>query len=256
LSEQKLNVGATVNLDDPNRSGFVSRLARSYSLRMALYMAVWELVTANELLPAGPPQPWEPSLGYKTSYGSGSIDTPGLSCTFLDGFHRPPPVAGMSTDPDIFLEGVNCRTLHPGILEAVEQTLACFRSGLYMPATVMMAAAAEAAWTECGAAVASKIGLSKLHALITDQQVSIARKVTKVREALQDAHAKPILTAAAKGISQVVDAELWTTVLRDRRNALHWGKAKSFVADHSETATLLIAAPLHLATLEAIRAAC
>jgi hypothetical protein len=110
LSEQKFNVGATVNLDDPNRSGFVSLLARSYSLRMALYMAVWELVTANELLPAGPPERWDASVSYKHSRGAGPIDTPGLSCTFLGGFHRPPPVACMPTDPDIFLEGVDCST--------------------------------------------------------------------------------------------------------------------------------------------------
>jgi hypothetical protein len=86
LNEQKLNVGATVNLDDPNCSSFVSTLARSYSLRMALYMAVWELVATNILLPAGQPQRWEPSLGYKHSHGGGPIHTPDLSkllrCSF------------------------------------------------------------------------------------------------------------------------------------------------------------------------------
>jgi hypothetical protein len=65
-----------------------------------------------------------------------------------------------------------------------------------------------------------------------------------------------LLKSADQTFARVADAEVWTTVLRDRRNALHWGKAKSFVADHSETATLLMAAPIHIGTLEAIRARC
>ena len=44
--------------------------------------------------------------------------------------------------------------------------------------------------------------------------------------------------------------------LRERRNALHWGKAKSYIADHAETGTLLMPATQHLKTLEAIRASC
>src|SRR5262249_19740495 len=64
--------------------------------------------------------------------------------------------------------------------------------------------------------------------------------------------------SCGEGQGQVIPGEcyLLPTTLRDRRNALHWGKAKSFIADHSETATLLMAAPLHLGTLETIRAAC
>ena len=41
-----------------------------------------------------------------------------------------------------------------------------------------------------------------------------------------------------------------------RRNAQHWGKTKSFIADHAETGTLLMGAPQHLKTLETIRASC
>jgi hypothetical protein len=73
---------------------------------------------------------------------------------------------------------------------------------------------------------------------------------------LEHKNAKPLLAKAGLSVHQVNDAEIWTTALRDRRNALHWGKAKSFVADHAETGTLLMAAPQHLGTLEAIRAVC
>jgi hypothetical protein len=51
-------------------------------------------------------------------------------------------------------------------------------------------------------------------------------------------------------------AEDWAAVLRDRRNALHWGKNKSLTAEHADTGTLMMAAPMHMKTLEAIRLAC
>jgi ribosomal protein L19E len=64
------------------------------------------------------------------------------------------------------------------------------------------------------------------------------------------------LKSAGQSAARIADAEVWMTALRERRNSLHWGKAKSFIADHSETATLLMAAPLHIGTLECIRTQC
>lgn len=125
-----------------------------------------------------------------------------------------------------------------------------------MPATAMLAASVEATWTECGVAVAKNLGDSKLEILAKDSFAGIGKIVSEVRKALDHKNASALLTKAGRNKHQVGDAEVWTTVLRDRRNALHWGKAKSFVADHSDTGTLLMAAPLHIGTLEAIRAAC
>ncbi len=125
-----------------------------------------------------------------------------------------------------------------------------------MPATVMVAAAAEATWIECGAAVAAKLGNTKLEGIINDQYSSVSKKVAEIRKALEHASGKTLLKAAAQTNAKLDQAEVWTTVLRDRRNALHWGKAKSFIADHAETASLLMAVPLHIGTLEAIRGAC
>lgn len=41
----------------------------------------------------------------------------------------------------------------------------------------------------------------------------------------------------------VVNAEVWTTALRECRNALYWDKAKSFAISLSEAADPLIFAP-------------
>ena len=111
-------------------------------------------------------------------------------------------------------------------------------------------------WTECGVAVAKKLGDANLDAVVSDSFSSISKIVTETRKALEQPAGKILVKDAGQHISKVTEAEVWTNALRDRRNALHWGKAKSFVADHSETGTLLMAAPLHLGTLKAIGAAC
>jgi hypothetical protein len=259
LTEQKLVVPKDVNTVLPNCGELLLPIARAYSVRLAFYQAVWELVNVGELIPAGTPAFWEASLASKTSHYGCAIPLKQVRCSFPQTIERPPFASGNSTDPDIFLQGIDCKIIHSGILEAINQALGCFRRGLYMPATTMLAAAAaaaEATWKECGIAVAKKLASTKLEAVVNDQLSSISKMVTEIRKALEQPDGKTLLKTAGQHIAKVTDAEVWTTTLRDRRNALHWGKAKSFVADHSETGTLLMAAPLHLGTLEAIRAAC
>lgn len=256
LTEQKLLLPNEINTDLPNCGELLVSIARAYSVRLAFYQAVWELVSAGDLIASGTPSSWEASLASKTSHYGCGIPLKKVRCSFPQAIERMPFTFGVPSDPDIFLQGIDCNTLHDGIREAIEEALGCFRRGLYMPATAMLAAAAEATWTECGAAVAKKLNNAKLNGVVSDPLSGISKIVAETRKALEQPDGKTLLKAASQHISKVTDAEVWTTTLRDRRNALHWGKAKSFAADHSETGTLLMAAPLHLGTLEAIRAAC
>jgi hypothetical protein len=255
LQEQGLTIPRPIDGNAPNLPDVLTNVARAFSLRLALYQAVWELIAAGEMIPAQPSSSWQPVIDYKTQRYRGGL-SPNIGSAYPSRIERPPLVSEPPTDPDIFLQGIDCKTLHPGIRVAIEQALGCFRRGLYMPATTMLAAAAEATWTECGSAVAKKLANKKLEGVVTDPLVSISKKVTEIHKTLDHADGKALLKTAAQHVAKITDAEVWTTTLRDRRNALHWGKAKSFIAEHSETGTLLMAAPLHLGTLEAIRAAC
>lgn len=100
------------------------------------------------------------------------------------------------------------------------------------------------------------VGNTKLEEVVNDPFSSINRIVQETRKALEQPDGKVLLKDASLHNSKVTDAEIWTTTLRERRNALHWGKAKSSTANHSETGTLLMGAPMHLGALEAIQAAC
>lgn len=255
LRQQNIVEIRSVDTDAANCPEILVGIARTYSIRLSFYHAIWELINAGLIVASEPHNRWAPSLEYKTSHYAGGIQMPSV------GFPHPSKIvrlhsANEPADADIFLEGIDCKTLHTGIVEAIEQALVCFRRALYMPATAMLAAAAEATWHECGAAVATNLCDAKLTATLSDPFVSIARIVTEVRQALAHKNAKALLQKAGLTIHQVVDAEIWTTALRERRNALHWGKAKSFIADHAETGTLMMAAPQHMKALEAIRSSC
>ncbi len=255
LVEQNLETRDVIRTDAADAEEVLKALGRAFSVRVAFYSAVWELASAGRLYPSHPASEWKPTLTYNDSRNAGAIPLASMTFYFLPHIHRPPLVEGPD-DPDIFLQGIDAKSLHPGIREAIDQSLDCFRRGLYMPAIAMLAAAVEATWTECGRAVATKLANAKLESVVRDPMSSIAKIVLETRKALEDSIAKPLLKAAGQSISKVSDAEVWTTVLREKRNALHWSKGKGFIADHSETATLLLAAPVHLDTLEAIRKAC
>lgn len=251
-----------INLQAEDLTVTLESLARSISLRMALFQAVWELITTGDIVPVEKCEHWKPQHGYTTENSRNSIIERGhlsldaITFPYISQIFRMPGTERVPADPDIFLQGIDCATLHHGIRDAIEQALVCFRRGLYMPSTTMLAAAAEATWTECGKAVAAKLPNPKLDGVVNDAYASISKKVTETRKALEAADGKALLKAADRSIADVVNAEVWMTALRDRRNALHWDKAKSFFVGHSAAADLLISAPQHVATLEAIRAVC
>jgi hypothetical protein len=246
-----MNASVDLNADDSAEQ--IAKYAHAFSLRLAFYQAQWELIAAGELFHRGSFDGWEASLHYRLHGYSAGLDTKGIGCPFPNSVIRPPLTTKPPTDPDILLRGMDCKSLHDGILEAIEQALLCFRRGLYMPATAMLAAAAEATWIECGIAVARQLSNAKLNATVSDPYASISKKVAEIQKTLQSPDGKALLKKAGRSPADVDNAEIWTTNLRERRNALHWGKAKSFVADHSETASLIMGAPLHIGTLEAIR---
>ena len=243
----------SVELQSDHCGEQVDFFAKAFNLRLAFYHAEWELITAAELFQADGPCVWSASLGWNSSHGAGGLDLKSIFCSYPSRVVRPRAAGSPSTDVDIFLQGIDCVSLHSGIQEAIGQAMLCFQRGLYMPATAMLAAAAEASWIECGVALAKKLGLAKLDGTVNDSLTSINKKVSEIQKTLQGVDGKAILKSASRSSSDVDHAVLWTTTLRERRNALHWGKAKSFVLDHSGTASLLMGAPLYIGTLEAIR---
>jgi hypothetical protein len=259
IEAQVGRLATEVRMDAEGAADSLQKHGRSAGLRLAFYQAVWELISSAQLLPAGATSGWAgPDITSRTSHGQNGLRIPGrLRCPFPEKIALPPLARSLpSSDVDVFLAESKLRDLHDGVLEAITQSLSCLRRGLYLPAIVMLAAGAEAAWFECGGAVATKLGNTKLRTVVDDPMVSLSRRVSAIKAVLSEQSAKELLRAAGTNLSRVTDAEVWTTTLRERRNAVHWGKAQTFIAQHSDASSLLLAAPLHVATLEAIRRAC
>ena len=92
--------------------------------------------------------------------------------------------------------------------------------------------------------------------LVNEPMTGFAKIVSETHKVLSDGTVIVLLDAADRRLADVNEAVGWTTVLRERRNTLHWGKGQGFITDHASSASLLMGAPIHLSTLEAIRAVC
>src|SRR5262249_33834798 len=122
LKEQKqVDLHTPVDSESPDCDDRLSGIARAYSLTAALFDAVTELVAHGELLATHPACEWEfvlsiQNLGYR---GGKKIEPqryryPHVVKTSFN--------ARMPTDPDIFLDDINCKSLHAGIVDAIEQS--------------------------------------------------------------------------------------------------------------------------------------
>lgn len=254
LRAQSLNEPSKVNYLLETWADESKSIAMAYGARIALYQATWELVQAGVYVSVTTASWWKASLEFDTRSRQWGADV-GIEVPYPCRLGLMPLPVSFPVDTDVFLNGLGCSSLSEGIRVGVRQSLECFRRGLYLPSIVMLAASAEATWIECGTGVASKLGNQKLTDLVSNPFDGIGKKVDAIRSSLAT-HGKDVLKAAKVQMQKLEAAEQWTATLRERRNALHWGKSGNFIADHTEAGTLLLGAPVHLATLEAIRAAC
>ena len=110
-----------VNPDATNLADQISGVARHFSLRLSLYQAVWELVSSCDLVPVSVGSLWSVNVTSQSRRGSGSFLSDQVSYPRLERIQRPIKVSTISSDPDIFLQGIDCKSLHSGIREAIER---------------------------------------------------------------------------------------------------------------------------------------
>jgi hypothetical protein len=166
---------------------------------------------------------------------------------------RPPETTvGKVTDIDLLLDGAEVPSLHDGVLQALKQAVLCLQKSLFLPSVAMLAASAEAQWIECGRVVARSD--AKILEAIGSPYTGIGKIVQLLCNHL-NGPGKETLKAAGVSSGQLLEAQSWTVVLREHRNALHWGKSGTFVKSYEDVAPLLMAAPIHLGTLERLRRA-
>jgi hypothetical protein len=147
--------------------------------------------------------------------------------------------------------------MHPGIMEALQQAIASFRNGLYVPALAMLDAASEGSWFEAGQALAARppvdSGGAKLASVLQDPSKSMRSKAAAVCDYFETRKDAQKVT----GVAPVALRESlqWSGIVRDGRNVLHWNVVANIPNDYAKVATLLMAGVTHLKRLHLVATA-
>jgi hypothetical protein len=233
----------------------VKDVGRQFALHLGCAEAVWELISTGDLRPSGELETWSPSVGYSNGGYSGGVgDLVWLRARYprTVATSRVNDSIRAPQDIDLLLAG-ELPGLIAGVRAALRLASECLRRGLYLPSIAMLGSAAEAQWIECGlAALNGESTATKTLATLNNQYAGFAKKVADLCNYLNGPGVH-VRDAHAVRSADLVEAQAWTTVLREHRNAVHWGKGQSFTKSYGQAATLVLAAPIHLATLERLR---
>lgn len=245
-------------------------VARSISLRLAAIEAFWELISTAALMPAS------------TDMFGGTVNVPfttvvpgsgGMSSGWTFGefdlrvfttclWPHSPRTALPLTDGDLFIAELGIRDLHPEIDQAIREALRCFKYELFDACLAMLGKASEGAWIECGLAL-SKIVMDdspdrgkKLSDDLLSPVIGIARKVQMVTKCYEDVRLfDEVHSESGVRTAQLRDVVVWTDVLRDARNVVHFRSVPAMQNTYDKVATLVISTVPNLRALYRIKSA-
>jgi len=150
------------------------------------------------------------------------------------------------TDPDIFLNKANIENADKEVVEAVSDAVLCFKHGLYRAAVTMLGKAMEGAWIEIGCSIvkASLQGTDKKERIIQklqDDFVSVPSKIKQVLDLYKNRDlCKDIIEATEILPSSIDRIVVWSNVLREARNAIHFGSKPTIPNSYEKVSVLLI----------------
>lgn len=162
-------------------------------------------------------------------------------------------------DVDLFISNLDINNAHAEVIEALSDAIACFKKELYRPSLTMLGKAAEGAWIELGLsltdyAIAKGIDVEKNNQLKEKLmgQDSFVYKVDKVIS-LYSSHYKDWFNEIRliTNIQPVhlQEIRIWTDVVREARNAIHFGAKLNSENNYEKTAMILLASISHFKTL-------
>ena len=167
------------------------------------------------------------------------------------------------SDPDLYLSDFEIPDLHAEVGEALRQAVLCFRYELNIPCLAMLAKASEGAWIEMGLSLLkvdpdntslSSEKREKSRETLNSQYTSIVQKMDTI---VQFYDRQDIFGEVAKrsGFNHRYLREVlnWSNVVRDSRNAVHYGADPATQNTYEKVAALLLGAVPKLRILYAIR---
>ena len=223
--------------------------------------AALELINSNQLIPSTPylapnnitirwssAQPGHGGTKSSITFSKGSIPTP--SAVLKPNFQAVDHNFTLFS-PDLFVAHMEIQNAHDDVIEALYDTIDCFKKELYRPSLTMLGKAVEGAWIELGVSLADyavRYGhdVKKNEALQDTLKGydKIASKVEKVIQ-LYSSHHKDwyddIRRETNIQSSQLAGLQNWSDLIRKSRNAIHFGVKLDTEINYEKTAVILLA---------------
>jgi hypothetical protein len=243
----------------------LTKVAESFSWRLAMCEAIWGLIHANIFIPTDfnmVNQVW--SVSWTTIVpGSGGTSAGWDFSRYrvdVPGHFRLAPSQQIGqeqtlTDGDLYIRDLGIPSIHPEAEEALRDAVKCFRFELYTPALAMLAKASEGAWYELGIALtralpaAAKPTADKNAREFNDPWVSVAKKIQLVLKLYEHSGLQPVKEHSGVDDNDLKQALVWSDVVRESRNVVHYGVQPPTANTYEKVAAVLIGAIPHLRIL-------
>ncbi|MHB0857874.1 MAG: hypothetical protein ACYC5M_09920 [Anaerolineae bacterium] len=236
--------------------------------QLAGCQAIWELIGAGYIISlAASTNELQIGVPYETARERGSWRVVQHSYT-LPALIALAPTAAFRADDDLtepafFTAEAQAPSLEADVFEALQDAGQCFRHELYLPCLAMLGCALERAWIHTGLALVSyargRVGFSaenldKYEEGFRSPTQSLATTCDNILKIYDrsDVYGE-IQRNDGCSVYHLRQAHIWSSQVRDSRNALHYDADPTLKNSYTKTAMLLIAAPECLGVLHTIQ---
>jgi len=167
------------------------------------------------------------------------------------------------SDPDLYLSDFEIAGIHAEVEEALRQAALCFRYELYVPCLAMLAKASEGSWIELGISLLkvdkdnpalSPAKRDKFREILNGEYYSVVQKMDTVVQIYdrQDMFSEVVKRSGynQRYLKEVLN---WSNIVRDSRNAIHYGADPATQNTYDKVAALLLGAVPNIRILYSIR---
>lgn len=167
------------------------------------------------------------------------------------------------TEPGLFIGELNIQTMHADVVQAVHESVRCYRHELYAASLAMLGKASEGAWLELGASLLRVVGTTvagstfkKQREALEDPMMGTLKKVNAVLQMYdrQD-HFRSVMDKCRVKPAELRQVEQWSDTVRDSRNTIHFGVAPAIPNTFEKVTVLLLASVPNLRTLYSVKVA-
>jgi hypothetical protein len=243
----------------------IKQVAEYFSFGIAFCEAIHILVNRSILIPRGSQTFSTPnnvgwttvipgSSGMSSGWNFENINIPTPLYLMKPFSRRNEQIKHTFFDPDIYTLELGIQNAHSEVITALSDGLKCFNNDLFHPSIIMLGKTVEGAWIELGISLALYIKAQKkdFESFIDklkgrDDFAWKVKEVIKLYER-QDWF-KPLKKESGIDLNALREVHNWTDIIRDSRNAIHFGAEPATPNTYEKASIMYIGAVKHLRTL-------